>query len=255
MHRYQSSLEMRVLNHTPWGGAFPLSHFNKKIHEFEVVDERQNVLKNLYFQYSLGTVSTTYQWLVNIIERIDENFFNVIPHSKILARVSQGDRIHYDELPPIKVPVINLDVYSLIIFLDILLDDTSRFLEYLFIEPHFLKFGCFKDLKYSMNKCGGERIEELNKIIQSTDWYLELNKLRNQPVVHIAARQNMIERRGDNVGIYLRTRTSKYKISEIKFMSNLVIDELCDNVHSFLKELNNFLCNNFDYLPMESRKK
>ena len=249
---------MRILNHTPWGGAIPrnpLSPFNTKIHQFEVVDERQKDLKNRYLLYSQITVSTTYKWIVKILERIDVNLSDVRPLIKMFARGRQGYRINHDELPPVDVSSINLDINSLIIFLDILLDDTSRFLEYLFKKPHFLEFGSFKDLKYSMNKCGGERVEELNKIIQRTDWYHELNRLRNQPVVHIGARNPMIESRGDNVGIYLRTRTSKYKISAGKFMSNLEIDELCDNVHSFLTELNDFLCKNFEYLPMEARKK
>ena len=232
-----------------------MSPFRIKLVEFEVAEERQRILKNLILQFSLTTVSTTYRWVAEISRRIDDNLYNETGRFDILRRASQGERIIRDNLPPANSFLTTLDINSLIMFLDILLDDASRFLEYLFIEPHFLKFSSFKDLKNSMNNCEGERIDDLNKIIQRTDWYLELNRLRNESVVHVGARDSMVGMQGENVGIYLRTRTKRDKISEETFMSNLEIDELCDNVHSFLRELNDYLCNNFDYLPLESRKK
>ncbi len=249
------SIKMRVLNHSPWIGTFPLNPFHEKIYEKKSPEKEQNLPITPFLRIAFSTVLLSYTLTTRIIERIDNDMANFIEFRKIFQLVRSGVSVSYNEMPLDSAHLMNLDIHSLIIFLDILLDDTSRFLEYLFIESHFLNFGSFLQLKNSLKSYGGERVEELSEIFKRTDWYEELNKLRNKPVVHTGVKGGGVGTEGDQVGIYLRTRTKKNKISEAKFMSNVEIDRVCDNVHSFLNELNSFLCQNFESLPLKVRKK
>ena len=241
---------MKILNHRPWFGTFPLEPIHIKIWELSRSEGNSRFISKHKLRISLSTVNVTYTWITNILMRIDDELNNHLEFTKKIRLLPEGVPVSFDELPPASSHLVNLDINSLIIYLHILMDDVSRFMEYLFVENRLLKHDKFLRLKNSINNYEGDRIEELNTIIQKTKWYNELNQLRKQPVVHTGVKIGGIEVRGETVGVYLRHFIGKKNRLKSKFISNLEIDEMCDNVHSFLNELNEFLCTNFDYLPL-----
>jgi len=156
-------------------------------------------------------------------------------------------------MPPSNPFLTNIDIVSLIVFVNILMDDITRFLRFLFRGESTPKTKNFDKLKETMNNLEGQKLEELNRIIQNTDWYQELKDLRDKPIVHRGHKDSGIGIHGNRIGIYLRYIQDR-KIRET-FISNLEIDRICENVYRFLKDLNEFLCKNFDYLPLEIRER
>lgn len=244
---------MKILNHSPWFGTFPFKRFRTKIWGLKVSEGKSRFISGHHARISLNTVLVTYSWISDILERIDNSMNNHFIFSRKLDSVKRGEHVSVKELPP-SGHFLNLDINSLIIFLHILLDDVSRFKEYLFVENRILQYDKFLRLKKSLKKCNGDKIKELSVIFQKTEWYKKLNDLRRQPVVHTGVRMGQIMTSGENIGVYLMQFKGKKKRIDSVLISNLEIDEMCDNIHSFLEELNEFLCVNFDYLPFNIKE-
>jgi len=233
--------------------SFPLNPFQEKLLELKSAEGKRRILIQTKFRVSLYTILTNYTWIGFIQKRIDNDLYNDLEYLKKLQLISQGVRVTADELPPSNAHLTHIDITSLMIFLNILMDDVTRFLKFLFRGESTPKTKSFDKLKKTINNLEGPKLEELNRIIQNTDWYTELKDLRDKPIIHHGDRDSGIGRQGNRIGIYLRYIQDR-KIRE-KFISNLEIDIICGNVYCFLKDLNEFLCKNFDYLPLEVIKK
>jgi hypothetical protein len=77
--------------------------------------------------------------------------------------------------------------------------------------------------------------------------------MRDWSIVHRGEKDSAIGLRCTRIGIHLRYKKEQ-KTTE-KFISSREIDVICENVYRFLKDLNEFLCKNFDYLPLEIRER
>ena len=172
-----------------------------------------------------------------------------------LDLVHQGVKVTAKELPPSNPQLTHLDIISLIIFLNILMDDITRFLRFLLIpiDEQTPKTKDFDKLKKTISSFEGQKLEELSQIVQNTRWYEELKELRDKHIIHRGEKNSGIGIIGNEIGIHLRYM-EKGTIME-KYVSNLEIDRYCENIYNFLKDLNEFLCKNFDYLPIEVTKK
>ena len=243
----------KILDHTSWIGSFPLSPFLNKLDELKSAEGKRRILILTKFRVSLYTILTTYTWIGFIIKRIDDDLYNDLECHKKLQLVSQGVRVTADELPPSNPFLTNIDIVSLFVFFCILMDDIARFLRLLMRGESTPKTKDFDKFKKTLDNCEGQKLEELNRIIQNTDWYQDLKDLRDHPIVHRGDKNSGIGIHGESIGIYLRY-VEKKKIKET-FISNRDIDGICENVHVFLKGLNEFLCRNFDFLPLEVTKK
>lgn len=243
----------KILKCKPWIGSFPLGLFLEKLNELKTAEGKRGILILTKFRVSLFTILITYTWIGFILKRIDNDLYNDLEFHKKLRLASQGVRVTADELSPSNPHLTNIDIVSLIVFLNILMDDIARFLKFLFRSESTPKTKNFDKLKKTMNNLEGQKLEELNRIIQNTDWYQELKELRDKPIVHKGQKDSGIGIQGERIGIYLRYIQDR-KIRET-FISNLEIDRICENVYDFLKSLNEFLCRNFDYLPLEATKK
>lgn len=243
----------KILKFKPWIGSFPLSPFLKKLDELKSAEGNRRILILMKFRVSLFTILNTYTWIGFILKRIDNDLYNDLESHKKFQLVSKGVRVTADEMPPSNPFLTNIDIVSLIVFVNILMDDITRFLRFLFRGESTPKTKNFDKLKKTMNNLEGQKLEELNRIIQNTDWYQELKDLRDEPIVHRGDKDSGIGISGERIGIYLRYIKDR-KIRET-FISNLEIDKICENVYGFLKGLNEFLCRNFDYLPLEVTKK
>ncbi|MHC3128782.1 MAG: hypothetical protein IBV52_01715 [Candidatus Bathyarchaeota archaeon] len=243
----------KILKIKPWIGSFPLSPFLKKLDELKFAEGNRRILILTKFRVSLYTILTTYTWIGFILKRIDNDLYNDLESHKKFQLVSKGVRVTADEMPPSNPFLTNIDIVSLIVFFCILMDDIARFLRLLMRGESTPKTKDFVIFKKTLDSFEGQKLEELNRIIQNTDWYQALKDLRDHPIVHRGDKNSGIGIHGESIGIYLRYVEDK-KIKET-FISNLEIDKICENVYGFLKGLNEFLCRNFDYLPLEVTKK
>jgi hypothetical protein len=236
---------MNILKSDYWIGSFPLNPFLKKLHALKSVEEERNFFSSVRFGVSTSTMLTTYTWIGFILNRIDEDFSCNLEFFKKLDLVNQG--VAVDKLPPHKANLINIDIISLIIFFNILMDDVMHFLGFLFkgqITPDMKSFFHFKNSLGKL-KIQGQNSEELKSIILNTDWYEDLKKMRDKHIVHKGVKDSGIS----SQGIYLRYINNK-RIEE-KFISNLEIDIMCENVFNFLEKLNMWLFKNLDNLPLK----
>lgn len=232
-----------------WLGSYPLNPFEDKLEELKTVNEKRRILILTRFRFSLWTIHITYTWIGFILERIDNDLYNHLEFNKKLHLVDKEIKITADELPPSNPHLTKIDIISLTIFLNILMDDVTHFLYYIFIGESIPETNSFADLKKTVSNFEGNELEELNRIIQNTAWYRELKDLRDKPIVHHGLRNSAIGIKGNEIGIYLHYAQNQ------KFMSNREIDLIADNVRFFLIDLNEYLCKNFDYLPLNGKKK
>jgi hypothetical protein len=243
----------KILKCKLWIDSFPLNPFSKKLDELKSAEGNRRVLILTKFRISFFTILNTYTWIRFILKRIDDDLYNDLESHKKLQLVSKGVRVIVDEMPPSNTILTNIDIASLIVFLNILMDDIARFLRFLFAGESTPKTRSFDKLKKTMNNLEGQKLEELNRIIQDTDWYQELKDLRDNPIVHKGHKGSGIRISGERIGVYLRYIQDQN--TRETFMSNLEIDRICENVYGFLESLNEFLCRNFDCLPLEVKKK
>lgn len=244
---------MKILKSESWWSSFPLNPFKGKIEKIKIVDGKRRILILGKFHVSLWTIMNTYVWIREVLRRTDDNFSNDLEFHKKTDLASQGIRVKADELPPSNLLLTCIDVVSLVVFLNFLMDDVARFLHFLFIGNSVPKTNNFEQLKKSISSFKGTKITKLIDIIQNTPWYDELKILRDKPIVHHRNLTSGIGLIGNEIGIHLQYVQNQKILG--KFISNLEIDRFSNNVYHFLIDLNEYLCDNFDYLPLEVQKK
>ena len=246
---------MKVLKCEPCLGlSFPLTTFLKKLENIKTAEGKRHILVLTKFRVRLWTIIIDYNYVSEILRRIDNDLYNDLEYMKKLRLVDSGIRVKADELPPANLYLTNIDIMSLIIFLNFMMDDIARFLHFLFKGNCVPETKSFAFLKKSVSKFEGNKLEKLIEIIRNTAWYDELIILRDKPIVHHRHLPGPgIGVTGNEIGIHLH-HIQDNKIVE-KFLSNLEINQLSSNVSRFLVDLNAYLCNNFNCLPLEVSKK
>lgn len=226
-----------------------MSSFREKLYEMKSAEDRKRILMRTDFRVSFNTVLVTYIWIGHILKRIDNELSNDLAFLETLRLVERGVHVTVNDLPPSDPNLTNIDIMSLIIFSNILMDDIARFLNFLFWGESKPKTKNFDVLKKTIGNFDGCGLEKLKQIIQNTSWYEQLKELRDKPIVHKGKKDISIGGKGQTIGIWLRyIRDGKIKEW---FYANTDIDKLCGNMLRFLTDLNTFLCQNFESLPIK----
>lgn len=239
---------MKILDHQPWRGTFPLAPFFQKFYRLKSAKGKKRVFMLTDFRASFYTVSVTYTWIGYILDRVDNDLYNCLVFFDILER-ARPRSVSADQLPQFDAHLTTIDVMSLIIFCNILMDDIARFLGFLFWGESKPRTGSFNDLKKTIQNFDGRGMQQLKNIIQNANWFDDLKELRDKPIVHKGEREPSAIKKGQEAGVWLRY-VEKGRIKE-RFCSNRTIDNLCNNIYGFLADLNNHLCAIFDLLPIE----
>lgn len=234
-------MSTKIVDYDSWRGKWPLRLFWEKLGalDFKDLESTRRVLMKTKFRVSYNTILTIYTWIGCILERLDsEMSIWLEPELKNRLRVNPH--------------LINLDIISLILFCSILMESIPRFLGSLLSSRRRPKTGSFANFKKTIKDYEGVGLEELKKVIENTTWFEELKELRDKPIAHRGHHYAQIGTIGERVGIWL-LYIKNGKLKE-KFYSNLEINELCQKIHHFLEDLNKFLCDNFDLLPIRITK-
>jgi hypothetical protein len=142
-----------------------LKPFLEKLYELKTVTGKRRILILNKFRISLNTFLTIYTWIGFILGRIDNELHNASEHLNKLELVEKGIIVSADELPPLRLHLINIDIISLIMFLNILMDDVTRFLDFLFIGKSKPQTKDFDKFKKTVSSFEGQQLEEMNRII------------------------------------------------------------------------------------------
>jgi len=142
---------MNILKSGSWISSFPLKPFLEKLHALKSAKGERRILILTRFRVSIYTILTTYTWIGFIQNRIDNDMYNNLEFIKKLDLVRQGVRVTVDELPPSNAHLTHIDITSLIIFLNILMDDVTRFLKFLFKGGFIPKTKSFDKFKKTIN--------------------------------------------------------------------------------------------------------
>jgi len=243
---------MKILKSQIWLGNNPLSKFHKKLDELKHAEGKRRFLILAKFRVSLYTIYTTITWIGYIQKRLDDDFFNGLEWNKVLERASK-EKVSADKLPPFNAHLLNVDIHTLIIFLNILLDDIVKFLNYLLSGRKKPRIKGFYQFKHDLDYFQGEKFNRLKEIISETDWYKELKDLRDDPIVHKGISSSGIIYKENTICVQL-LHLQDGKINE-RIFTNEDVNFYLDSVYNFLVELNDYLCEQFDSLPIEIKKK
>jgi len=228
-----------VLKDILWSGHFPLADFRKKIVDLKPgqVEGRRRVLIKPIFKLHLESVISLYTWIGFILKRMD------IILSKSLEEEFPS-QIHY----------LNIDIMSFIVFCHIMMDKIARLFDYLLWGQSKPKTRDFRRFKDDISNYTGNKLEDLKKIIEKISWYKEFDDVRDDPIVHKGYHQSALQRMGKRIGIILGHINGNGKYHE-NFYSDIEIKKLSINILKFLADINNFLCENFDFIPLEVKLK
>ena len=232
------SKKTTTLRDIKWYGHFPLSSLKKKIHELkpsDIEDDKKKILLSHKFKFFLDSMSCIYNFIGFIMQKLDDNI------SKALR-----------ESFPSQIYNINIDVYSLVLFSHILMDKIPYLVDYLVMGETKPKIKNFTSFKKEILKCKGEKIDELIEIINRTNWYEQLDFIRDKAVVHKGQQTAELGRTYDQIGIYFHW----YENNELKekFFTIEDIRKLAIDILIFLNEINDFFYDKFYNLPLYIQK-
>lgn len=228
-----------VLDYVSWLGEFPLSPFQEKLdslipEELEGTDRYELVL--MRFRMLIGDLLVMYRLIGQIIRRLDRDFINLQKKDYTPKSEPEDDMFYV-------LSLINLDFISYLLFSRILMDKVARLL-YSVTKGERPSINRFVDWKKKISK--EQRIvpSELKELIINTPWFDELKDVRDDYVVHNGYALHGISNWDT---IILRSITNN---SEIKYDITR-IQNMCDDISGFLEKLNNYLCVNFEKLPIK----
>jgi hypothetical protein len=250
---------MKILKCDDWLNLpFPMTPFAEKLENVKIEREKTQVMaRKSELWVRLWTITVDCSYVREILRRLDGDFFDSLECNRKMRQVVKGSKIKSEELPPANyITLTNIDITSLVLFLHILMDDVARFMQFLLkTSGKSPKFNSFTDLKKTVSKFEGNKLEQLIQIIDHAYdvWYEELDILRDKPIVHFRRIPLNLCIEGDEIGVRLQYRENKK--TEEKFISNLKVDCLCNHAYRFLVDLNGYLCENFDHLPLEISEK
>jgi hypothetical protein len=251
---------MKILKCDIWlSSPFPLAPFTEKLGSVKIEQEKTQVwAKKSELWVRLWAVTVDYSHVREILRRIDEDFFDSLECLRKLGQDVKGIRVKSDELLPANyIQLTNIDVTSLVLFIKFLMDDIARFMRLLLkpserCSPKFKNFTIFKKTILNFE---GNKLEKLKQIIEDAydTWFEEIDIIRNKPIVHFRRVPLNLCLEGNEIGVRLQYRANNK--TEEKFISNLQVDYLCNHAYRFLIDLNEYLCSNFEHLPLEISEK
>lgn len=153
-----------------------------------------------------------------------------------------------------------LDVRSLIVFLLIFMDKLARFLALLIKKGESkLRSKSFYYFQRDLAKLKGKEIEEFSQLIkENSKWFAKLKELRDDFVEHHPAAGGAISFENGEANIALTTRKKTNKEPKFIIMGSQAkklpireVDEILLKFKELLRSLSDYLCSNFETLPIE----
>lgn len=233
----------KILDWETWFTSTPLSPFIEKL---DTLDPEKVKGTNRWkyvtpiYRFLVWDIITMFRWIGQTLRRLNRDFHNVINDDH---RPKKEPEDNYFNV----LFLVNIDFNTLIGFLGILLEKVARLL-YNSTEgnrPYSIRFSKWRD-----DMVNGKYLvpNDLEELMRKTLWYSKFEKLRNKYTIHYGYSIGGIV---DNTKIQLLSHNEEDK----EILYNIDdMQELCYDVISFFEELNKFLCENFDSLPIKIKK-
>ena len=229
-----------VLNWTKWFNKSPFRPFINKIEELDVEKVRDTdrwFLVTAGFHTSqLGDLTMMYRLIGQISRRLNRDFITILNEDHTPKK--EPEDVYFNSLFHV-----NVDFTSLIVFLGILVEKAARLSHSITVGNRPWKLS-FRDWKDKIVKGSLIAPEDFKELFINTRWYETLDMLRNEYTIH------------HNISIggvvnktkfqFISNLDERQKIYDIKEMENL-----SDDILTYFKDYNDFLCNNFDLLPIQ----
>lgn len=231
-----------ILEYVPWLGAWPLRPFQEKLDslvpdELEGTERYEFVL--MRFRSLVWDLLIMYRMIGQVIRRLNRDFINLRNNDHTPKREPEDDLFYV-------LTLVNLDFTSFILLTRILMDKVARLL-YNISKGDRPSIKRFVDWKRKISKDEVLVPTKLKELIVNTPWFDELKDVRDDYVVHDGYTALGVQNWDTLV---LRSITDSTEI----YYNHEKIQKLCDDILDFLKNLNNYLCDNFEILPVEITK-
>ena len=234
----------KILKSTPWRGNSPLDKLNSVFYF-----TTNPCVKFQKFRLTFEAIKTPYQWISLVLERMDSDLYSSLDLLNGNHGASKGENVDHYELLLNKSLETNVDIITLMLFITILMDELARLIKFSIIGTRRPETNNFQSLKETLPNFKGKHISEFNNIIQDTDWYSNLEDLRDYSISQ-SDKENILINEGEEIGVVLRFMVDGK--SNKKFITNSIIDEYSEQAYNFLEKISIFLETNVEDLPLRT---
>ena len=238
-------MPIKILDYESWLGKWPLQPFMEKLDELkpqELKGTKRYVLVLMEFRVLISDILSFFRYIGAILKRLNDNTLKCLEPDLTPKRGK--------EFPFGVISLMNIDLISFVLFARILMDKISPLLSKIVVGGDKPSKNRFNDWRKKIDKYEGNGLEELKKIICNANWFDELKNLRDDYVVHHGLFFHNIVFADSKLGFQLRSQLKKEEV----FLSIEKVKEVSQNIFQFLEELNKFLCDKIDLLPIEINK-
>ena len=147
---------------------------------------------------------------------------------------------------------LNLDVRILFVLIGVFMDKMPRLLNSLLKRGKKPKGSSFYRYKNSIKKYGGKELDELKKIIHSTEWYYGkggVKDIRDDYVIHHPAGQGLSSRGPNYISSTIATRRDE--VLRLESISNESIQAIILVLEKFIRDIHRFIKENYNSIPHE----
>lgn len=242
-------MSTKILDYHSWIGKWPLGPFEDKLSKLDpqkLKGSKRYKLVLMGFRALLWDILNFLRYIGFIIKRLNDNFLKCLNPDLTPKRGIEFARTGGFG----NIWAINVDLISFIFFSRILMDKISRLLFNIVDGGNKPSSKSFQDWRKKIGKYDGEGLGELRKIIENADWFDELKTLRDDYIVHHGFQLAHIAVSENQLGMDLRSSSKEKEV----FYTIESIQKLSQKMYEFLEDLNKFLCDNFDLLPIRITK-
>jgi cell division protein FtsB len=249
-----------LLQEIDWENQFYLMEFKHKL-ESEKTNIEEHRCERLWS--SCTDLSYIFIDIALIVLRINEDCRKVNRHKKLFDKALKGESWTNEEGKEIEslhyaINYLNLDVRTLLVNVIVFMDSIARFLSWTIKAKTQVKSKSFVKFRKNIAEYKGKEVQQMRRLLdEKTHWFNEIKKLRDNFIIHHAAARSGLEILDGETHVPLTTSKGGYTRLHITLgsvtrnISMKEIDAVLSDLKCLLKNLNNFLCERINQLPIK----
>ena len=251
------------LQEIDWENQFYLMEFKRKLES-----EKTNIEEHRRERLWLRCTDLSYIFIdiALIVLRINEDCSKVNRHEELFDKALKREPWTNEEEKEIAslryaVNYFNLDVRTLLVNLVVFMDSMARFLSWTIKSKKQVKSKSFVEFRKDIVKYKGKEVQKIRQLLdEKTHWFNEIKNLRDDFIIHHAAARSGLEILDGETHVPLTTSKGGYPKQHItlgavtKNIPMKEIDAVLSDLKNMLKNLNNFLCERINQLPIKTER-